>query len=275
MTVIASLANGHPWTRTLQSKVPEVVPRFWVLTLLGATLGPTAADATSADLGLGLTATCAVMSLFLVGVLIVQLSTRRCHLAGYWLALVWCTTVGVLLTDTLARDFGVSLWVVVVTSGAGIAVTFVVWHRVEHTVSFHSLLTRRREACYWTAVILAGSLGSSGQDLVTRTLGVGPAATTLIFALVLAGVIALAGAGAATHTVPVVAAFWSAYVLIWPLAAALADLLTAAAPQGGVGLSRVITTTSLVVLVVAGLSLHSHIPSRSRPGRSRTVQSRP
>lgn len=275
MTVIASLANGHPWTRTLQSKVPEVVPRFWVLTLLAATLGPTVADSISADLGLGLTATCAVMSLLLVGVLIVQLSTRRCHLAGYWLALVWCTTVGVLLTDTLARDFGVTLWVVAATSVSGLTATFVVWHRVEHTVSFRTLLTRRREACYWTAVILAGSLGSAGQDLLTRTLGVKPAATTLILALVLVGVIALAGAGAATHTVPVVVAFWSAYVLIWPLAASLADLLTAPAPQGGLGLSRVSTTTSLVVLVVVGLSLHSHILSRSGPGRSTTVQSRP
>lgn len=79
------------------------------------------------DLELGLTATCAIVTLLLVSTLIWQLSTQRFHTGSYWLSLVLCATVGTLFADTLAGDFGINLWVLTVgtnITSAGLVVLF-------------------------------------------------------------------------------------------------------------------------------------------------------
>lgn len=264
VTSIASLTNAHPWTRPVLNKVPGVSLRFWILTLVATALGATAADSLSADLDLGLTATSAVMSLLLVSALIAQLSTRRFHPGSYWLSIVLCACVGTLFADTLVGDFGSSLWVVTGMSCAALAATFVGWHHLEHTVSFHSLRSRRREACYWTAVFSLGLFGSSVEDLVPLTLNVGLAAVVLLFT---SGLVAVAAAGAG-HRIPVVVAFWTAYVVTLPLGDAIADLLTAAPPRGGLGLGKNATSAGLAVLFLVVVSLAATIRHRRDPEQS-------
>jgi uncharacterized membrane-anchored protein len=250
-TVIASLTNGSPWTRHLQNKVPQSTPGFWVATLLATTLGATTADSLSEDLELGLGATTAIMGLSLVGTLLWQVSTGRLHPGSYWLSVVLCSAAGALLADSLGEELGLGLPVAAALTVVALVAAFIGWHRIEHTISVHSVFTRRREVCSWVVVVCACAMGSSAQDLTSRSLALGHAAAALLFAATLL----LVGVAVAGHRVPDPVAFWAAYVVIRPLGAAIGDVLTARS-YDGLGLRPDLTSVSLMVVVlgVVGVS---------------------
>lgn len=50
---------------------------------------------------------------------------------------------------------------------------FVIWHRVEHTLSIHDIVSRRRELFYWTAILCTFALGTAAVDLATEALSLG------------------------------------------------------------------------------------------------------
>src|SRR5690349_5614887 len=127
------------WTRTLLSKVPEVTVLFWVVKILSTTVGETAADFLNSNVGLGLSATTALMALLLAGVLVVQFSVRRYIPVIYWLAVVLISVVGTLFSDNLVDNLGVSLWTTSAIFAAGLIVSFVAWYRSERTLSIHSI----------------------------------------------------------------------------------------------------------------------------------------
>ena len=64
-------------TRMLASKVPEVTLFFWIIKILGTTVGETAADALNGDLGFGLTGTTIVVGIVLAAALIYQFTLRQ------------------------------------------------------------------------------------------------------------------------------------------------------------------------------------------------------
>jgi uncharacterized membrane-anchored protein len=61
----------------LLSKVPEVTVYFWLIKVLGTTVGGTAADFLNDTMGFGLGGTTAVTSVLLVVVLAAQFRARR------------------------------------------------------------------------------------------------------------------------------------------------------------------------------------------------------
>ena len=232
------------WTREVLNKVPEVTILFWVVKILSTTVGETAADFLSGNLGLGLPATTAVMSVLFVAALIWQLSTRRYVPAVYWLTVVLVSVVGTLFSDNLVDNLGVSLWTTTAIFSVALAAAFVGWYRSEHTLSIHTIVTRRREAWYWFAILCTFSLGTSAGDLISEKLALGYATAALIFG----GVIALVAVAHYGFRVNAVLTFWTAYVLTRPFGASIGDFLTAAPKDGGLGLGT--NGTSIVFLVV-------------------------
>jgi uncharacterized membrane-anchored protein len=265
-TVIASLTNGSPWTRSLPSKAPEVSLPFWTLTMLSTTAGATAADALSTNLGLGMSATTAIVCLVCAGSLIWQLTTARYVPASYWLTVFLVVVVTTLVSDGLVESLAVSPWDVTLVFCAGLAVAFTGWWRSEHTVSVHNVLTRRGEAWYWLAVVCAFSLGSSIEDLMSAGLGLGYAAAGLFFVVVM-GVMAVARRGL---KLDVVVAFWAAYVVTRALGAAVGDLLTGAPEHGGVGLGTNVASAGLLAVILLIASLLRVGAHRSRGATSDT-----
>ena len=232
------------WVRPVLNKVPEVTILFWVVKILSTTVGETAADFLSGNLGLGLPATTAVMSVLFVAALIWQLSTRRYVPAVYWLTVVLVSVVGTLFSDNLVDNLGVSLWTTTAIFSVALAAAFVGWYRSEHTLSIHTIVTRRREAWYWFAILCTFSLGTSAGDLISEKLALGYATAALIFG----GVIALVAVAHYGFRVNAVLTFWTAYVLTRPFGASIGDFLTAAPKDGGLGLGT--NGTSIVFLVV-------------------------
>ncbi len=231
----------------LFNRVPEVTLAFWVIKILSTTTGETFADYLNVDLGLGLSITTWIMSGLLVVALIAQFATKRYNSGVYWTVVVLISIVGTLITDNLTDVLGVELWVSTLIFSVLLAVTFGIWFYREQTLSIHTIFTRRREAFYWLAVLLAFALGTAAGDLITEGLGLGYLFGTILFASLI-GVIAIARFSFKAN---VVFCFWGAYILTRPLGASIGDLLSQSPADGGLGLGTTITSVVFLVIIVA------------------------
>ncbi|MDW6025485.1 hypothetical protein SAZ10_27350 [Mesorhizobium sp. BAC0120] len=228
------------------NRVPEVTIDFWLIKLMAVTVGETAADYLSMNLGLGLTTTSLIMTGVLVVALILQFAQKRYVPWTYWLAVVLISIVGTLITDNLTDNLGIAL----VTSTAWFTVTlvatFIVWYACEGTLSIHTIFTTRREVFYWLAILFTFSLGTAAGDLLAEQLDLGYLSSGLIFA----GVIAAIGF-AYFIGLDSILAFWLAYIFTRPLGASFGDLLSQPIENGGLGFGTIGTSFLFLAAIVA------------------------
>ncbi|HKB20348.1 MAG TPA: hypothetical protein VKC65_04980 [Gaiellaceae bacterium] len=240
--------------RWMLNKVPEVTLYFWVIKVLCTTVGETASDYLSENVGLGLTKTTFMTGALLIAALVFQFRTRRYVPAIYWLGIVLISVVGTQITDNLTDNLGVSLVITTVVFAIALAFAFAVWYASERTLSIHTIYTTRRESFYWLAVLFTFALGTAAGDLTAERLSLGYLVSLLLFA----GII---GAVAVAHyrfNLNAVAAFWIAYVLTRPLGASLGDYLSQPRGDGGLGLGTTVTSAvflGAIFVVVTYLSL--------------------
>lgn len=253
--------HANSWTRALLNKVPEVTILFWIIKILSTTVGETAADFLNSNLGLGLSATTAVMSVLLAAVLIAQFSARKYIPAVYWLAVVLISVVGTLFSDNLVDNLGVSLWTTTAIFSVGLAASFFAWYRSERTLSIHSIVTRRREAFYWLAILFTFALGTSAGDLIAEKLAFGYVPSALMFG----GIIAAITVAHLKFGLNAVFAFWAAYILTRPFGASMGDFLTANPADGGLGLGTNGTSLLFLAVIVAVVSWFTIDQRRSAP----------
>jgi uncharacterized membrane-anchored protein len=236
------------------NKVPEVTLWFWVIKVLCTTVGETASDYLSDNVGLGLTKTTFITSALLVVTLVFQFRLRRYVAAVYWTGIVLISVVGTQITDNLSDNHGVSLVTTTTVFSILLAIVFAVWFTFERTLSIHTIVTTRREAFYWLAVLFTFALGTAAGDLTAERLNVGYAWSLVIFAAAIALVVAL-------HyglRLNAVLAFWIAYILTRPLGASTGDLLSQSRHSGGLGLGTTVTSFSFlgaILVVVAYLQV--------------------
>ncbi|WP_460882013.1 COG4705 family protein [Pseudaeromonas pectinilytica] len=155
------------------NKVPEVALSFWIIKIMSTTVGETGADFLAVNAGFGQAVTCTVMGALLACALFVQLRTRRYTPWIYWLTVVLVSVVGTQITDLLTDDLGVSLFISTAVFSVALAAIFLIWYRVEQTLSIHDIVTRRRELFYWAAILCTFALGTAAGDLATEALGLG------------------------------------------------------------------------------------------------------
>ena len=138
--------------RALAVRVPAITLFFWIIKILATTVGETFADFLNTNLNMGLTGTSIVMSAVLAVALVVQFRLKRYVPVTYWLVVVLISVVGTLITDNLTDNLGVSLVTSSLVFLAALLVTFVVWYRLEGSLSMKSITTAPREAFYWLAM---------------------------------------------------------------------------------------------------------------------------
>lgn len=160
--------------------------------------------------------------------------------------------------DALHIGLGIPYAVSSAFYGVVLAVIFVVWYRVEGTLSIHSIHTPRRELFYWATVLATFALGTAVGDMTAATFHLGYLDSGLLFTgLIAIPAIAYLGLG-----MNPIFTFWFAYVLTRPLGASFADWLDKAKYIGGLGLGDgAVALGSAVVIVcfVAYLAL-THSP---------------
>jgi uncharacterized membrane-anchored protein len=226
------------------AKVPQITAVFWAIKVLTTGIG----EATSDFLGkqsIPLAGLVGVVG-FVVA-LGLQLRSPRYSAPLYWFAVLMVAVSGTMAADILHRFLGVPYAASTAFFAVVLAVVFVVWHRVEGTLSIHSIVTPRREAFYWLTVLATFALGTAAGDLTALTLGLGFFGSILLFGgLILLPLVAWRlGAGT-------VATFWTAYVLTRPLGASVADWLGKPHRLTGLGYGDgVVAGVGLVLFVVA------------------------
>ena len=228
--------------RQMLNKVPEVTLYFWVIKVLCTTVGETASDYLSDNVGLGLTKTTFITAGLLLVTLFFQFRLRRYVAGVYWTGIVLISVVGTQITDNLHDNHGVALTVETPLFGGLLAIAFLAWWLSERTLSIHTVFTTRREAFYWLVVLFTFALGTAGGDLIAERYALGYTWALLLFV----GAIALVAALHYGLRLNAVLSFWLAYILTRPLGASTGDLLSASRKDGGLGLGT--TVTSFVFL---------------------------
>ena len=239
------------------NKVPEVTIFFWIIKILCTTVGETAADYLNVDLGLGLTNTTYLMGALLIVALGFQFSLRKYVPGVYWSAVVLISVVGTLITDNLVDNMGVTLETTTIAFSVALAATFAAWYASEKTLSIHTIVTTRREAFYWLAILFTFALGTAAGDLFAERLGLGFVVSALIFA----GAIGLVALAYFRLGLNAVLGFWIAYILTRPLGASIGDWLSQDKVDGGLGLGTT-GTSALFLAAILGLVVYLSVTKR-------------
>jgi uncharacterized membrane-anchored protein len=238
---------------------------------MSTTVGETGADLLSGNLHLGLTVTTWIVAALLAIGLVAQFRLRRYEPAVYWTNVVLISVAGTLFSDNLVDHYGVPLAVSTTLFGAALAVTFVVWWAVERTLSIHSIVTTRREAFYWAAILFAFALGTSAGDWFSEGMALGYLPSAALFA----GVIALVALAYRFLRLNAVLAFWAAYVLTRPFGASMGDLLSQSRTDGGLGFGTIVTSEGFLVVIVAAVAWFTVTERRHRAASARPLVLRP
>ena len=234
MTATHAVTRGQ-LGRTMLNKVPEITFWFWVIKIMCTTVGETAADYLNVNLGFGLTNTTYITGALLAVLLLVQFRLRRYVPVAYWAVVVVISVFGTLITDNMTDAHNVPLTTSTAVFAAILALVFAVWYAVERTLSIHSIVTMRREAFYWLAILFTFALGTAAGDLVAEKFDIG-------YARVDPDLRRRHRAVAFAHyvlKVNAVLTFWLAYILTRPLGASIGDEMSQNSHKyGGLGSGR-------------------------------------
>lgn len=240
-------------------KVPAITVSFWIIKIMSTTVGETAADFLAVDAGWGQNTTRLVMAALLAAALFIQVRMRRYMPWAYWLSVVLVSIVGTQITDLLTDGLGVSLYVSTPIFAVALAAIFVAWHTVEHTLSIHEIVSRRRELFYWAAILCTFSLGTAAGDLATEALAMGFNNGVLIFGVLIA--VTYLGFLLGGNTV---LTFWIGYILTRPFGASLGDLLTQPTADGGLGMGTMWTSALFLTVIVLLVAVETYVVSSHR-----------
>jgi uncharacterized membrane-anchored protein len=248
MTVDNSVRSRH---EPVAAKVPEITASFWILKLLTTAMGEAASDyllTTMGFVGLALGAAGFAFTLW------VQFRTRRYNAFTYWAAVMMIAVFGTMAADTVHHQLGASFGMATLACALAVAVTLWAWYRVEHTLSIHSITTRRREMFYWLTVSFTFALGTAAGDLTASQLHFGFVGSIVLFAVVMT----VPALGQWRFQVNSVVAFWWAYIVTRPLGASVADWLSKPTKSGGLAygdgrVATVLLAFALVLVIAAAI----------------------
>ncbi|MDT5076355.1 MAG: hypothetical protein QOJ80_992 [Mycobacterium sp.] len=253
--------NNHVRRRhgPVAAKVPEITASFWVLKLLTTAMGEAASDYllnTMRLVGLGVGAAGFATALW------VQFRTRRYNAFAYWAAVMMVAVFGTMAADTLHHQLDISFGMSSLACALAVAATFWAWYRVEHTLSIHSITTRRREVFYWLTVSFTFALGTAAGDLTASQLHFGFVGSIVLFAVVMA----VPALGCWRLRLSTVVAFWWAYIVTRPLGASVADWLSKPTKSGGLSygdgpVAAILLAFALVLITFAAIRRPKSAPT--------------
>ena len=150
---------------------------------------------------------------------VLQLSTRRYVAPAYWFLALAIAIFGTGAADAMHLIIHIPYGGTSAFCALVLAVVFWLWYRSEHTLSIHSIVTRRRELFYWAVVFATFALGTAVGDFTARVLNLGYLGSAVLYAVVIM-VPAVAWSQLRMNSV---LCFWAAYLVTRPLGASFAD----------------------------------------------------
>ena len=237
------------------AKVAAVTLGFWIAKIAATTLGETGGDWVTMSLDLGYLVGTGIFAAIFVSLVWLQVRSARFHPALYWATIVATTTLGTTMADFFDRSMGVQYPGGSAIIAALLAVSLVVWYRVEGTVSIRSITTPRAEWFYWGTILFSQTLGTALGDWTADDDRGGLALGYGYAALIFGGALVLIATLHFWTRLSRTALFWAAFVLTRPLGATLGDFLDKPHAQGGLELSRLHASLALLAFLVLCIAL--------------------
>jgi uncharacterized membrane-anchored protein len=158
---------------------------------------------------------------------------------------------GTMAADVVHIEFGVPYVVSTIFFAVVLAAVFAVWYSNEHTLSIHTINTRRREAFYWLTVVTTFALGTAAGDMTATTFHLGFFASGLLFTVL----IAIPLVAHKWFGLNAVFAFWFAYILTRPLGASYADWVGVSHARTGLNWGSGTVSLGMTVLIIIAVAI--------------------
>lgn len=232
------------------SKVPEVAFGFWIVKIAATTMGETGGDALSMSLNLGYALSTIILLLPFIVLVTAQIRAKRFHRFLYWGVIVATTLAGTTLADFCDRSLGIGYAGGSSLLFALVVATLALWRATQGSVSVNRIVSPKVEAFYWATILFSNTLGTALGDWVSDS-GPGFIGGVLIFSGAIAVIAALYFFTRISHTF----LFWAAFILTRPLGATLGDTLTKPHADGGLNLSRFVSTGVIAAFMIVCILL--------------------
>lgn len=206
-------------SNTILRKVPELTIYFWIIKLLSTALGESTTDYFVFQINPYVAVGFGFIGLIIS--LILQFWVKKYIAWVYWLAIVMVAVFGTMAADVLHIVIGIPYAMTTIFFSLSLALIFIIWYRVEKTLSIHTINTRRREIFYWLTVMATFALGTAAGDMAAATLQLGYLLASILFGILFI----IPGLGYWKFKWNEVFSFWFAYVITRPLGASVADWL--------------------------------------------------
>lgn len=239
--------------------MPPLVALYWVIKIASTTLGETGADMASMTFGLGYGATIVLFLVLFAALLLGKLIAGACHPILYCAVFTASAVAGTAVSD-FHRPLGLGYAGGALLLAAALCAVLALWFRVERSIAVERIASARSGVFYWTAFLVANTLGTAAGDLLADDLGSGIAWSAGLISAVLLG---LALLQRFTDT-PRMLLFWLAFVLTRPFGATFGDLLTKPREQGGLDLGTVGASAFFAVILIVAIAREMQLSGRRR-----------
>jgi len=239
----------------IKDRVPHIIFLYWVIKIASTTLGETGADMFSMTFNLGYASTILIfLSLFLV-FLGIKLFLKGYHPLAYWLTFTASAIAGTAVSDFIDRTLHLgyawgSLALVVL-----LLIILAFWHRKDRTIRVEYIVTPSSEIFYWSAFLIANTLGTAAGDYIADDLGLG----FVHGAILISGLLFVIGLLYFFTKVSRTLLFWLAFVLTRPFGATFGDVLTKPATQGGLNLGTIGSSIFFCVVLMIAITRETYL----------------
>lgn len=217
------------------TRVPRIILLYWVIKIASTSLGETGADMFSMTWNLGYDITIFIFTGLFVMFFFIKMSLKKYEPITYWLTFTTTAIAGTAISDYIDRTLGLGYAVGSLILVAILIGILILWYLKEDSLSVENICTAGAESYYWTAFLVANTLGTAAGDYVADDLGLGFLQSSIFIGAVLIAIALL-------HLYTKVSAiilFWIAFVLSRPFGATFGDLLTKPVAHGGIDLGTV------------------------------------
>lgn len=239
----------------INNRVPHIIFLYWVIKIAATTLGETGADMFSMTFDFGYGTTIVIFIGLFLALLGFKLSIQRYEPVSYWLVFTATAIVGTAISDFIDRTLGLGYSTGSLILVGLLLITLHFWRQQVHSIAVERITTSKAEMFYWTAFLVANTLGTAAGDYLADDLGIG----FIFSAVLISGVLALVALLHYFTRVSGTVLFWIAFVLTRPFGATFGDLLTKPVESGGLDLGTVGASTFFMIILIIAITKETRL----------------
>ncbi len=219
----------------IKNRVPHIIFLYWVIKIASTTLGETGADMFSMTFNLGYASTILIFMSFFLAFLAIKLFLKGYNPAAYWATFTASAIAGTAISDFIDRTLGLGYaWGSLILT-ISLLIILAIWYKKDKSIDVEYIAKPSSEIFYWTAFLIANTLGTAAGDFLADNMGLGFVHSAIIISVLLLLIALLHFFTKVSGTL----LFWLAFVLTRPFGATFGDVLTKPVAKGGINLGTI------------------------------------